>query len=440
MPAAAQVRHARRGGLGAHGSEALAPAPPFERSAPAAFDPAHEAWPGLAFDIWQQPVSVDSSPSSPLTDEVPPMTFLSKYSVFFGLLLSGVSACSKSPPPPSADTKAADSAAPAAASAAPAASSAALPADSAAPAAGGALRIAYSDWPGWVAWEIAIQKGWFKEAGVDVAFSWFDYAPSMEAFSAGKVDAVAVTNGDALVTGSSGGRSTCIVANDYSNGNDMIVAKPGIKTVAQLKGKKIGVEVGFVDHLLLMNALKSANLTDKDVTIVNVPTDQTPQQLKSGTVDAIAAWQPNSGAALKELPGSTPIFTSANTPGLIYDLLCVNPRSLAEHRAEWLKVVKVWFKIADYIADPKNLDDAAKIMSARVGLKPDQYKALMKGTFLLNLQENLKHFKKAEGFDSIYGSSNIVNDFNVKNTVYKTPMKVDDYFDPSLVEEVSRAK
>jgi NitT/TauT family transport system substrate-binding protein len=365
----------------------------------------------------------------------------------FSLLFAGAAACSKPAPPPApADTA---SAAPAAASAAPMASGSAAPmaSGSAAPAGSadtpakpGQLRIAYSDWPGWVAWEIAIQKGWFKEAGVDVDFKWFEYAPSMEAYSAGKVDAVAVTNGDALVTGSSGGKSTCIVANDYSDGNDMIVAKPGIKTMAQLKGKKIGVEVGFVDHLLLMNALKSAHMTDKDVQIVNVPTDQTPQSLKSGTVDAIAAWQPNSGNALKELPGSTPIFTSANVPGLIYDLLCVNPRSLAEHKADWAKVVKVWFKVTDFIADPKNLDEAAKIMSARVGLTPEQYKPLMKGTHLLNLAENIKHYKKADGFESIYGSSTIVDDFNVKNTVYKTPQKVDDYFDPSFVQELGKAK
>ena len=50
------------------------------------------------------------------------------------------------------------------------------------------LKIAYSDWPGWVAWEIGVQKGWFKEAGVDVEFLWFDYVPSMDAYVAGKVD------------------------------------------------------------------------------------------------------------------------------------------------------------------------------------------------------------------------------------------------------------
>ena len=58
------------------------------------------------------------------------------------------------------------------------------------------LKIGYSDWPGWVAWQVAIEKGWFKEAGVDVEFEWFDYVPSMDAFSAGKVDAVCMTNGD----------------------------------------------------------------------------------------------------------------------------------------------------------------------------------------------------------------------------------------------------
>src|SRR6478672_8430766 len=47
------------------------------------------------------------------------------------------------------------------------------------------LKIAFSDWPGWTAFEIGIQKGWFKEAGVDVKFEWFEYTPSMEAFAAG---------------------------------------------------------------------------------------------------------------------------------------------------------------------------------------------------------------------------------------------------------------
>jgi NitT/TauT family transport system substrate-binding protein len=343
----------------------------------------------------------------------------------------------KAPAPAEKPADLAVGAAAALASAAPAPSAAVPPAPAAA---GAPLRIAYSDWPGWVAWDIAVQKGWFKEAGVDVELKWFDYAPSMEAYSAGKVDAVAVTNGDALVTGSSGSPSVAIVINDFSNGNDMIVAKKGITTVAGLKGKTIGVEVGLVDHLLLLNALGTAKLTEKDVKITNIKTDDAAQALKSGKVDAVAAWQPNSGAALREVPGSTAIFTSANVPGLIYDVLAVNPKSLTEHRADWAKVVKVWFRIADFIKDPKNLDESAKIMSARVGLAPDAYKKLMGGTAFLDFDGNVARYKKADGLESIYGSSKIVDEFNVKNTVYKAPMKFAEYLDPSIVEEIGKTK
>src|SRR5450432_2725395 len=118
------------------------------------------------------------------------------------------------------------------------------------------LRIGYSDWPGWVAWQIAIDKGWLREAGLDVTFDWFDYSASMEAFAAGKIDGDFVTNGDALVMGAGGARNVIILITDYSNGNDMIVARPGIKSLADLKGKRIGIETGLVDHLLLLDGLK----------------------------------------------------------------------------------------------------------------------------------------------------------------------------------------
>ncbi len=296
-----------------------------------------------------------------------------------------------------------------------------------------ALKIAYSDWPGWAAWEIALQKGWFKEAGVNVDFQWFDYVPSMDAFTARKVDAVSMTNGDSMVTGNGGGPNVCIVANDYSSGADMIVAKSGIKKMADLKGKKIGVEIGFIDHLLVLEALKSANLSEKDVQLVNIRTDELPQALKENKVDAIAAWQPNSGVALNSVPGSAAIFSSANVPGLVYDMLCVTPESLAQRRGDWAKVVKVWFRVADYVNDPAHIDEAARIMGARVGVSGEAYRAQINGTHLLNRAENLKRFAKSAGYATVYGSNQLVDSFNVKQGVYSAPLKTGDYLDPSLL-------
>jgi NitT/TauT family transport system substrate-binding protein len=298
------------------------------------------------------------------------------------------------------------------------------------------LKIGYSDWPGWVAWQVAIDKGWLKDAGVDVAFQWFDYGPSMDAFTAGKIDGDLVTNGDALVTGAGGGKGVMILLTDFSDGNDMIVGKPGVTSLKDLKGKKIGIEIGLVEHLLLLNGLKANGMSEKDVTLVATPTNNTPQVLASGQVDAIGAWQPNSGMAMKALPGSRPLYTSAQAPGLIYDVLYVTPASLAAHKEDYVKLAKVWDKVVHYIDDPKTQDDAVAIMARRVGLTPAQYKPLLKGTHLIDIVEGKKVFVKAPGLSSLYGSSSVANDFNVTNGVYKKSQNVDGYIDPSVIDAV----
>ena len=319
--------------------------------------------------------------------------------------------------------------------AAPAPAPAAAPAPPPPPPAAKPLHVGFSDWPGWTAFEIGIQKGWFKEAGVDVEFSWFEYSPSMEAFAAGKVDAVMMTMGDALVTGAPGARSVAILITDYSFGNDMIVAKKGIASVKALKGKKVGLEVGLVEHLMLTKALEKAGLKESDVKVVNVPTHQTAQSLASGDVDAIGAWQPNSGQALKAVAGSKAIYTSADIPGLIYDLVCVSPQSLSQRRADWVKVVKVWNRIAAFVRDPANKDEAVKIMAGRAGVPPAEYAAFLPGTRFLSPEEALARFEKKETLESLYGSGKVADEFNVANKVYKEHQAIDAYIDGSLAKE-----
>jgi NitT/TauT family transport system substrate-binding protein len=312
----------------------------------------------------------------------------------------------------------------------------AAPAASSVPALTGPLRIAYSDWPGWVAWQIAIEQHYFEQAGLDVSFVWLGYVASIEAFSEGKVDAVCMTNGDALVAGSSGAPSVGILLNDYSDGNDMIVARAGIPDLASLRSRRIGVEIGFVDHLLLMEALKTAGLSEADVMILNTKTHEAAALLQAGGADAIAAWQPHSGQALEDVPGSHPVFTSADVPGLIYDLLFVAPSSLQRRRADWLKVIEVWFRVVDFIADPKHRAQAVQIMAGRVGLAPEKYSKLMAGTRLLGREENRRRFRNSPGFDSVAGSSRAVDRFNVANHVYKDSVDVAPYFDDSLVNQI----
>ncbi len=296
------------------------------------------------------------------------------------------------------------------------------------------LRISYADWPGYVAWQVAIEKSWFKEAGVDIKFEWFDYSAAMEAFAAGKLDAINLTNGDTLGMGANGAKAIMIMVTDYSNGNDMIVAKPGIKSIADLKGKKVGLELGLVENLLIANGLKKAGLSDKDVELVNVKTNETPQVLGSPDITAIGAWEPIAGAAMQAAPGSTPIYTSADEPGLIYDIVAVTPASLASRKADWEKVLKVWDRVVAYVNDPKTQPDALKIMAARVAVEPAAYKKFVDGTKLLTAAEGAKIFEKGDGFGSLYGSSKNADAFNVAAGVYREPQDIGSYIDPSIAQ------
>lgn len=300
------------------------------------------------------------------------------------------------------------------------------------------LKVAYSDWPGFTIIEVAKQKGWFKEAGIEVELLWFDYLPSIDAFAAGKVDAVTVVAADALVSGANGAKSKFIAVLDYSNGNDMIIGKPGIDSIKALKGQKVGLELTLVEHLLLMKALEKNGMKQSDVELVNTATNETPQVLASGQVSAVGAWYPVSGQALKAVPGAKPLFTSADAPGLIYDVLAVSPTSLAKRKADWEAYVKVYYRCVDYVLDPKTRDDAVKIMAAKVGVEPEAYAANLPGTKLLTAAEAAKVLKKGEGLDSLYGSLAVANKFNIDNKVYKESQKAESYVAPSIVQALTK--
>lgn len=298
------------------------------------------------------------------------------------------------------------------------------------------ITIGYSDWPGFVAWQVAIDKGWLKEAGVNAEFKWFDYSASLSAFAANQLDAVLVTNGDNLVTGSGGTKGVMIMATDYSAGNDVIIAKNGIERIEDLKGKTIATEKGLVDHLLLSTALDDATISLNDVQLVNTMTNELPQVFATADIDAIAVWQPVANQALSSVAGSKIIFTSKDKPGLIYDTLTVNPSHLQANKEQWKKIIQVWDKTVKYINDPATREEAANIMSKRVGVDAKKYMQFIDGTHLLDIDANKKVFNKGTGFDSIYGSSYHVNKFNVSNGIYAQEVDVDSVIDASVLQEL----
>ena len=299
------------------------------------------------------------------------------------------------------------------------------------------IKIGYSDWPGYTVMEIAKQKGWFKDAGLDVEMDWFEYSPSIDAFSAGKIDADMIVAGDDMVTGASGAKSKIVCLVDYSEGSDMIVGAPGVDSIKDLKGKKVGVELTLVEHELLLQALKVNGLSQSDVTLVGTSTDKTPQTLASGSVAAIGAWYPISGQALTQVPGSKKLFTSADAKGLIFDVIAVSPTSYAAHREDWAKITAIYYKCVAYLKDPATQDDAIKIMAAKVGADPVEYAKNIPGTHFLTIPEAKECLKKSNDMMSIYGSMKLSDKFNLDNGVYKNSQEPASYIVPGIINHLN---
>ncbi|WP_022981697.1 ABC transporter substrate-binding protein, partial [Ideonella sp. B508-1] len=155
------------------------------------------------------------------------------------------------------------------------------------------VKVGVSDWPGWVAWYVAEQKGFFKKHGADVKLVWFaNYTDSISALSAGQLDTNSQTWSDTMGPLAKGVPLKTILVNDNSAGNDALMVSPKIKSFADLKGKSIALEQFSVSHFILVNALAKHGMKLSDVKIVNLSAGDAAAAFMSGRVEAAVVWNP----------------------------------------------------------------------------------------------------------------------------------------------------
>lgn len=279
------------------------------------------------------------------------------------------------------------------------------------------IKIGYSDWPGWTAWEIAKEKGLFKKARVDVKLVWFPiYTDSLNALNTGKLDANCQTWSDTIPPLAEGLKFKVVLVNDNSAGNDGFVAKKEFKSIKALKGKTVGTELGTVDHFLLLQALEKNGMSEKDIVYKNLTVPDAAAAFRQGKLDGAVLWQPSLNDVVKEGKANL-LFTSKDVPGLIPDLLVFQEKVAAERSADIQAIVNVWFEVVDFIK--KHEDEAIAIMAKVVEQKPADYKKFLPGTKFFELKANVRAFEKADDVHSLYGSGKVISDFLVKAQLIK---------------------
>jgi taurine transport system substrate-binding protein len=152
-----------------------------------------------------------------------------------------------------------------------------------------------STWLGHYSAYIAIKTGIFSKLGLDI--QWQSFGTSSErlgAVMAGQIDLAGTGIVAAMALMANGAKQFQVIAtpNNYGKVEGLLV-RSDVNSIADLKGKKIGVTFASSAHVLLLDLLKQAGMTvGSDVTIINMPAPNLPTAYQAKQVDAVAAWTP----------------------------------------------------------------------------------------------------------------------------------------------------
>jgi NitT/TauT family transport system substrate-binding protein len=171
-------------------------------------------------------------------------------------------------------------------------------------------------WFGHVPFMVALEKGFFKDAGLNVELQPIVASSDrMLALTSGSVQWTNTGSASALGEMAKNNDSFYWIGNiDDSPGNDGLVAQPGIADYAGLKGKKVAVTLNSDAEIILYQLLEANGLKASDVEIVPMKANDMTAAFANKSIDAYDVWEPVLGDAMKAVPGATMLGNEKDTP------------------------------------------------------------------------------------------------------------------------------
>ncbi len=211
----------------------------------------------------------------------------------------------------------------------------------------GYLRIGANPWAGYEPFFIADELNLFRPGYVHMVETPQALGLS-QALRNGTIDAAAMTLSRVIRWPDPASRPVVLMVLDHSNGLDKVMARPGIQSVADLRGRRVGAELDTVNGYVLARALELNGLSLDDVTVVNLENDELHDAYVSGDIDAMAGFGRPIAAARQD--GAVELFSSAEIPGEIIDIFVARPDSLEEHPMGFEEAILGWMRAMDTLA------------------------------------------------------------------------------------------
>lgn len=252
----------------------------------------------------------------------------------------------------------------------------------------GALTVGVQPWLGYGPLHIAAEKGLYKKEGLtDVKIENFVEQKDINAaVASGALDVAAVPTNAALSMKAAGLPIKIVALLDVSTTADAILAGPDIKSIKDLKGKKVAYEQGATSDVLLQYALAANGLSITDIEQVPMPAANAGGALIAGQVPVAVTYEPYLSTAMQQDPKLKLLYTAGVNPGLISDVLVVREDVLKKKPGQVLALLKAWdAALKDYNAD---VAGGRAIIAKAVGASVDELKTAFDGVVFYSMTQN----------------------------------------------------
>lgn len=261
--------------------------------------------------------------------------------------------------------------------------------------------VAIPTYPGFAIPFIAEQKGFFKDQKV-VLKRIDDPALINSGMVKGEIDASFTSIDSFVLAVSQGVNAKIVLLTDESHGADGIVAKKKIASIADLKGKKVALNIGWPGHFFLLYNLDKAGLSPNDVTIINMDADKAGAAFVSGKLDAAVTWEPWLSKA-QEYPSGKILISTKDIKGIIIDPLIVRMETIQNYSGSVQAFVKGYYEAYNWYLS--NKAEGNKIMAGALGLEVKDFDAMISNSILLGPAESKQMLQPSGDIEKLFAKA-----------------------------------
>ena len=247
------------------------------------------------------------------------------------------------------------------------------------------LSVPIGQWPGYEFFPLAHARGLDRRDGLDLQLLPFANPQDIvHAYLRGELQIAQLTTVEAvdLCNRIPKRCPVVVLVLNESRGGDQVLVHRSLASMADLRGKSVGIEQSSLGPYVLSRGLARHGLGLADVELRPMPVNSMPKALASGDLMAAALYPPFTEEAQKLAP-VRPLFTSSEIPGEIFDVLVVDPTLLGSQREVLVKLLRSWQAAQDALRrDPQS---SIAVMAQHTGVSAADFRASLNGLVFFNL-------------------------------------------------------